>query len=397
MITKTNRWKLVLKIALPLLILAIGAAGAYQVSRTGPEARRKKPKKPLPLVNVVRLHSTTEQVVVSAMGTVIPSRELQLRARVAGQVIAVHREFTEGGIVNSGEELVRLDPVDYRLAVEKQKTRVVNARYALKLEMGQQAVAEREWQLVNGKKPANPLDEELALRKPHLEKARADLASAEADLKQARLDLSRTRVYAPFNAVVLSKRVETGSQVSTQDELAQLAGTDEFRIEISVPMDDLKWIVIPSGAGEPGSSVRIFYGNNTEMLCERTGRVIRLLGELETEGRMVRILAAVKDPLDINASTGQKHPLLIGQYVRVEIEGDRLNQVFSIPRTALRNYSFVWIAGSDGKLHIRSVEIVRRGEETVLVKDGLADGERLIVSDLPAPVEGMQVMVAADG
>jgi len=395
MMEKTSRWKLVLKILLPLLVLAVGAAGAYQMSRTGPEAQRKKPEKPLPIVQIMRLQASSERVVVPAMGSVIPAMELQLRSRVSGHVVSVHPEFTEGGIVKAGEEMVLLDPEDYRLAVEKQQTRVVNARYALQLEMGQQSVAKREWQIVNAGKPVdgpvNGMDKALALRKPHLENAQADLASAEADLKQARLNLDRTRVIAPFNAVILTKNVAKGSQVSTQDELAHLVGTDEFRVQVSIPVDALKWIAVPRKAGEPGAVARVFYGNNSGAVSERVGQVIRLLGELETEGRMARILVAVKDPLALNVSGEQKPPLFIGQYVRVEIDGVYLKEVFSIPRSALRDDSRIWIAGSDGTLHIRPVDTIWRDEHRVIVKDGLQEAENLIISDIAAPVEGMPI------
>lgn len=394
----SGRWKLALKILLPVLIIVVGAAGAYQISRSGPEAQRKKPEKPLSMVQVMSLRAASERIVVPAMGSVIPARELQLRSRVSGHVVAVHPEFTEGGIVKAGEEMIRLDPEDYRLAMEKQQAQVVNARYALKLEMGQQAVAKREWQVVNAGKPmddlADSMDKELALRKPHLEKAQADLSSAEADLKQAQLNLERTRVVAPFNAVILSKNVEKGSQVSTQDELAQLVGTDEFRVQVSIPVDELKWITVPRKAGEPGAAARIFYGNNSGAVRERTGQVIRLLGDLETEGRMARLLVAVKDPMDLNTSANVKMPLLIGQYVRVEIDGRRIEPAFSIPRSALREDSSVWIAANDETLHIRSVNVIWRDEATVLVTDGLNDGEQLIVSDLSSPVEGMKIRVA---
>jgi hypothetical protein len=45
----------------------------------------------------------------------------------------------------------------------------------------------------------------------------------------------------------------------------------------------------------------------------------------------------------------------------------------------------------DGRLEIRPVEILFRGKDEVLVKNGISEGERLVVSDLPAPVEGMQL------
>jgi hypothetical protein len=83
--------------------------------------------------------------------------------------------------------------------------------------------------------------------------------------------------------------------------------------------------------------------------------------------------------------------LLIGEYVRAEVEGRRLNDVFVIPRAALRNDSTVWIMSTDRTLSIRTVSPVWRDERTVVLQNDLHTGELLIVSDLPAPVEGMEL------
>jgi hypothetical protein len=117
------------------------------------------------------------------------------------------------------------------------------------------------------------------------------------------------------------------------------------------------------------------------------------MGDLATEGRMARILVEVADPLGLNASNQDRTPLLIGEYVRVKILGRKLNNVFQIPRTALKDNSSIWIVSENQTLEIRKVRPVWRDADVVLLQDGLTPGEQLIVSDLPAPVEGMAVRV----
>jgi hypothetical protein len=108
---------------------------------------------------------------------------------------------------------------------------------------------------------------------------------------------------------------------------------------------------------------------------------------------MARILIAVKDPLDLKSPKSNRPPLLIGEYVRVAIEGPELKEIIALPRSALRDGKNIWIAGKDDRLDIRSVNIVWRGETTVLVKDGVLDGERIIITDLATPIQGIHVMV----
>jgi len=386
-----RRWGWVAKGLLPLVVLAVGAFGAAYVKSTVPKARKRPPVQQAVLVQVASLQPATERVVLTAMGNVIPAREMVLESRVAGEIVEISPELTEGGFLEAGQAVLRIDPQDYQLALQQKQSAVTSAEYALKLELGHQDVAKREWELLNQGRPADPLDLELALRKPHLEKARADLAAAQAELKQARLNLGRTQVTAPFNAIVRSENVEVGSQVAVQEKLAELIGTDAYWVRASVPVDRLSWIRIPRQAGDLGTPARVFYGDGQHI----EGRVIKLLGDLETEGRMARILIEVNDPLGLKTPDQQAPPLLIGEYVRVEIEGRELENVYRIPRSALRDNERIWIADGDSRLEIRTVETLWRDRDTVLVRDGLSAGERLVISDLAAPVDGMPLEVEA--
>ncbi|MGD9232525.1 MAG: efflux RND transporter periplasmic adaptor subunit [Desulfobacterales bacterium] len=379
----------IIRIVLSLLILGVGIGAASYLKNSAPRTRKQPPVKLSPTVLIQTAKPSGYQIIVTAMGTVIPAREVVLKSRVSGEIVKIHPEFTEGGFLKKDTEIIQIDPQDYELALARKRSAVTDAEYALKLELGHQQVAKREWELLNQGKPAQDMEKELALRQPHLSKVRADLSAAEAELKAAMLDLERTHITVPFNAMVRSKSVDRGSQVASQEPLAELVGTDAYRIQVSLPVDRLEWIDVPVQAGDFGSEARIIYGQGHE--C--SGKVIRLMGDLATEGRMARILVEVADPLGLNASNQDRTPLLIGEYVRVKILGRKLNNVFQIPRTALKDNSSIWIVSENQTLEIRKVRPVWRDADVVLLQDGLTPGEQLIVSDLPAPVEGMAVRV----
>jgi hypothetical protein len=181
--------------------------------------------------------------------------------------------------------------------------------------------------------------------------------------------------------VTISRNANLGSQAAQQDILAELAGIDAYWVTVSVPVDRIQWITIP------GSKARIHFGSNRV----HEGTVIKLLGDLEEKGRMARVLIEVKDPLAQQPDNLGKKPLLLGEYVRADIEGKVLNQVFSIPRKALRENSQVWLATSTNTLAARTVEILWRDVDRVIVAKGLSAGEKLIVSDITAPIPGMDV------
>ena len=379
----------IIRIVLSLVILAVGIATASYLKNSAPRTKKQPPVKLNPTVQIQKVKPSSFQIIVTAMGTVVPAREVVLKSRVSGEIVEIHPEFTEGGFLKKDMKILQIDPQDYELALARKRSTVTDAEYALKLELGHQTVAKREWELLNQGKPAQDMEKELALRQPHLNKVRADLSAAEAELKAAMLDLERTHITVPFNTMVRSKSVDRGSQVTPQEPLAELVGTDAYRIQASLPVDRLEWIDVPVQTGDPGSKARIIYGQGHE--C--SGTVIRLMGDLATEGRMARILVEVADPLGLKASNKDRAPLLIGEYVRVKILGRKLDNVFQIPRTAFKDNSSIWIAGENQTLEIRKVRPVWRDADVVLLQDGLKPGEQLIVSDLPAPVQGMSVRV----
>ena len=385
---RRRRW--VINIVLSIALIAAGIAGAAYISKTAPKARKRPPVKALPLVRVIDVHPNAERILVSAMGTVIPAQQIVLESRVAGEIVSIHPEFSIGGHLKKGEDILQIDPQDYKLALTLAKARVKDAESKLKILKAEAEAAKEEWQVINRNRAGkNNNPSPLLIKKPQLTAAQAMLVAEQADVKKAQLDLARTKISAPFNAMVRAKHVDIGSQVSSQEQLAELVGTDEYWIQASLPVNRLSWIMIPRNSGESGAKVQIFYRNGVE----RTGTVIKLLGDLEAEGRMARVLVEVKDPLGLTVAEKKHPPLLIGEYVRMEIEGRQLKNVYRIPRTALRDNTRIWLS-NDGKLEIRTVETLWRDAQTVLLTDGLQPGEQLIVSELSKPVDGMPLQVA---
>ena len=333
----------------------------------------------------------THEVIVSAMGTVIPAREIVLESQVSGEIVFIHPEFTEGGFLEKGAEILRIDPQDYSLALTLAQAMVKEAESKLKQLEAEAESARVEWRdLYKDSREGDSEPPPLLVKEPQLSAARAMLTAEKADVQKARLNLARTKIRSPFNAIVRAKNVDIGSQVSGQEKLAELVGTDEYWIQASIPVDRLSWIKIPRKPAESGSKVGIFYRNADQ----RAGRVIKLLGALEAEGRMARILVEVQDPLGLKTAGNNQVPLLIGEYVRLEIEGRQLQNVYRIPRATLRDDAHLWIFSHDGKLDIRQVEIIWRDTQTVLLREGLEPGDRLIVSDLASPIPGMPLQVA---
>jgi hypothetical protein len=112
---------------------------------------------------------------------------------------------------------------------------------------------------------------------------------------------------------------------------------------------------------------------------------------VEEQGRMAKLLAEIFDPLALQNSTKVQPELLLGSYVRVEIAGAELPHAAVIERDLVHDGNQVWVMDDQGTLDIRTVDIAFRGKEKVLVTAGISEGELLITSNLPSPVQGMSL------
>ncbi len=368
-----------------LVIIGVGSAIGMALIKAKPQAKRRPVSIAAPLVEFTEVNPLPQQIVVNATGTVIPAREVSLKPQVSGVVVWQSPRLVAGSRFKAGEVLLRIDPRDYELAVAQQRAALTKARVELETEQGRTEVARREWELLKDDVEYSESGRNLALRKPQLENARAGIEAAQGALTKAELDLERTVIKAPFNAVIIDEQVDVGQFLAPGVVMATLAGSDTFRVQASLNLEELAWIDVPGVNAERGSPVRIMQNTGSEG-HNHTGEVERLLTDVDAQGRMARLLIRVPDPLDTDSAL----PLLLGAYVKAEIAGRTVNTVYAIASEALRGGDTVWLLTKENTLEIRKVEVVRRQRNEIFVR-GLSPHERLITSRIFAPVSGMEL------
>lgn len=401
-----------------LICGAIALAGGGLIAAifsTEPEATRESAtRRSAMLVELTSGQAGTFRPTIVAMGRVRPAQEVVLRPRVAGEVVARADAFVPGGFVDAGETLLRIERDDYENRLQQRRSELRQALADLEIEMGRQDVARREYELLG--ESISGGNEDLVLRKPQLDVAKARIASARAAVGQAELDLERTTIRAPFDAHVLSRDVDVGSQVEPGDALARLVGVETYWVETTVPVSKLRWLSFPELDGEldggddgdgshaptKGSEVRIRDRNAWGEDTWRTGRLYKLVAELDDQTRMARVLVAVDDPLALDSDAGTPR-LMIGSYVEGRIQGRPIEDVVRLDRDYVRKNDTVWVM-QDGRLDVRSLRIAFRDEEHVYVREGLDEDDRIVTTDLatvddgaPLRVKPTRTDVATDG
>lgn len=394
----------ILRLVVPLAILAAAVFGARALLATRETPDRAVERAPqAAAVETMAVSLERRRSLVVAYGTVQPRRRITLRPEVGGRIVDLHPDLIAGGRLAAGETMLRIDPREYEYRVQEQEAAVVRAEFELTVEEGRGAVARREWELLEDSVERSALGERLARREPHLEEKQASVAAARSRLAQARLDLERTEVVVPFNALVLEESVEAGQLVNAQTPVATLIGTDAFHVRVSIPVDRLGLVSLPSPNGSGGSPVAVLHDSGTPGVVPLEGRVVRLLGDVDPAGRMARVLVEVEDPLLSGAppvtdpDAARPAPLLVGEFVRVEIQGPARAGLAAIPRRALREGGRVWIMNEDGALEIRPVTVAwGTDEEVVIAADSLRDGDRVVITPLSAPIAGMPLTDVGD-
>jgi RND family efflux transporter MFP subunit len=369
------------KTLLPVLLIVIGLIIGGIIIKTTKQPEKKLPQRTAYVVEVSPLQASKQAVRLQLTGTVSPALEIILSAKVAGEITKASPEFIDGGFFEKGAFILKIDPVDYQLALEQKKAALAEAEYLLKLEEGQGEIAALEWDLLESNSEEAEADRDLATRKPHLKYRSAKLKAAKAELEKAELDLERTEIRAPFNAVVVERVADLGAQATVQGTLATLAGSDQYFIRVSIPVDELRWVECDPKKGSLATITR-----NTGDV--RKGRVVRMESAIEEMGRMARIIIAVDNPLQ------GKQPMLLNEYVHVVIEGSAIENAYLIPRSALHDDRYVWLATPEGTLEIRKVVVSWRSADDVIVTDGLNDGERLVLTNLSTPIDGINLRIA---
>src|SRR6056297_2969132 len=388
----TKRWKKPLFVSIAIVL--IGGIVTFVIFMTEPTAERSgATKETAMLVSVTEVKRDTFAPTVVVMGTVEPSQEIVLSPRVSGEIISRSEAFTPGSFVNKGQKLLQIDPSDYKNTLQSRKSDLRQAVADLKIEMGRQNIAEKDYQLLN--ETLSEEQEALILRKPQLNAARSKVEAARASVEQAKLSLNRTTIKAPFDAQILTRNVNVGSQVAPGQDLGRLVGMDTYWIETTVPLNKVRWLKFPEGDNLQGSTVHVRNRSAWEEDEYRSGQLLKLVGSLENRTRMARVLVSVPDPLARSPKLKDKPKLIIGAFVEVSIQAKPIPDAIRLSRDYIRKNETVWVMEKDS-LRIRDVKIVFRDQQYAYISEGISEGDSVVTTNLATVVDGAPLRMGSD-
>jgi len=354
-------------------ILAAAIAAMAGLSSLKPEPPKKEVENLDLLVEVMQLEISSESFEISTQGTVRPRTQTLLSAEVSGSIVSISPKFIPGGVFQEGEALMRIDPTNYTVAVDKAEA-LVNQRQieydgAQKLRnQGYRAEAE-------------------------LASAAAALAAAQAELVGAQRNLERTYVRLPYEGMVLSKDADLGQFVNPGTQIGVTFATNYAEIRLPLTDQDLAFVETPSTAEITRTGVA--EGPLVKLSAIQKGRytewdahIVRTEGVVDERSRVTYSVAQVVDPYQLH-DLGT--PLPIGTFVAAKISASNIVDVIRVPRGAVRGSDQLLIVDDENRIEIRTVEILRSDAQFAYVSGGAEAGEQITITAIEAPTNGMSV------
>lgn len=347
-----------------------------EVTETGAEVALRP-------VTVVDARIGNHAGTISVFAEVAPRWQVDLRSRVAGIVKDISPLALGGSRVPGDTVLLTLEEAPFLASVEEARHTLKNAEFGLRQKENKRDIALKDWRAVN----PDEVPPEMAIHLPEVRVAEQSVAAAEARVGAAEFDLRSTTIRAPFNAIVTKRLVSPGQSVNEGDVLFSLL--DDSQLDIRVSLSPNEWRLLAANWEDGRAGLFDDAGSHIG-----TAKVKRGGGFLEPQSRRYQLFLEV----DRSAET----LALPGQFVRVALKGQQVENTLRIPESALTQNGFVWFVDPADRLQRYEASALFRNSGDVVVKapDDAATGDVLRIVRLPmsaylpgqvvAPVSGGQ-------
>jgi RND family efflux transporter MFP subunit len=371
------------KIKRSLLIVGLIVAALVISSLLGkmkPPPQKKEASIVELVVETMILEEHTVGFEIRSQGTVKPRTETILSAEVAGTITRVSPKFVAGGVFREGEELLQIDPTNYRVAVEQ----------------AQALLEQRQIEYDGAKK----LKAQGYRAEAELASAAAALALARTELVRANRNLERTSIKLPYAGIVRSKEVDIGQYVNPGSRLAITFAIDYAEVRLPLADSDLAFVELPSVADVAnelqarGPRVVLTATQRGEP-AEWIARIVRTEGIVDEKSRVTYAVARIEDPYVMNADGDFRAPLPMGTFVQARIDGNVVEDVIRLPRSAIRGNGQVVFVDEEDRLRIRSVDVLRADADYAYLTGGAKAGDRISVTAIESPINGMKVQTTS--
>ena len=335
---------------------------------------------PVP-VRVATVEQGEFEVFYKALGSVTPLNTVNLRSRVAGELVEVR--FEEGQRVKAGDLLAVIDPRPYRIALQQAEGALQQNRALLK--NAEVDLKRYRGLFADDSIARQTLDTQQAL----VSQYEGTLAANQAAVNEAKLNLEFTQIRAPIEGRVGLRQLDPGNLVAANDTtpLAVITQTQPMAVSFTLPEAEL-----------PPMLARHRQGDKLAVQAWDRGERLQLAeGELHSVDNQID---ATTGTLRLKARFDNEAELLIpNQFVNVRLRVETLREATLIPSAALQfgaRGTFAFVVGEDNKVQLRPVEAGPGNGELTVVRSGIQPGERVVLEGTDRLRDGADVEVVGN-
>jgi len=355
-----------------LTLLALAGCVAV-LACTGNAAN--SPQAPPPPVVVGQSVRRTVPVSLHGIGNVESVASVDVRSRVAGQILRVH--IKDGADVSRGQPLFTIDPAPYEIAAAEAEARLARDKALLKKA---ESDAVRADTLV---KQGFVSREQYEAATAQASSLAATIQADEAAVQDARLSLSYCTIEAPITGRAGSVNLRAGNLVKVNEDppLVTLLQVRPVNVVFSMPEKYLAAVRGPAGSGR----LEVRVSGRGETGERRRGALVFIDNAVDKTSGTIRLKAEFG-----NDDLG----LWPGQFVDVELILSEQQDALIVPSNAVQvgqQGSYVFVVSAEGVAEMRAVVVDRTiGNETVIAS-GLEGGETVITDGQLRVVPGGKV------
>lgn len=367
-----------------IAIYLLGSLAALVLTACGnPEAASPAPAPAAPEVSVAEVVYERITEWDEFTGRLQAPQSVNLIPRVSGYIEQVH--FDEGTLVRKGDLLVQIDPRPFATEVARLKAELQSAQSAA-------VQAENEYTRAQTLSSQRAISAELLdSRFARKQQTEATVASVKAALEGAELNLSYTRITAPISGRVSYAQVTAGNYVNAgQSQLTSLVSTDKMYAYFDVDEQSYLKYANLTDAGKRADTrdvsanpVYMALANDTEY--QHVGQIDFVDNRIDPQTGTIRIRASFAN---------QQNNLLPGLFARIKLVGSDSYDGVLIDEKAIGtdlNNKFVLLVNDNNQLEYRAVTLGEKVNGLRIVREGLAETDKIVVNGLQRVMPNMQI------
>ena len=360
-------------------LLAAGSAlvliGITGCSKSDVQAAPGMP--PPPLVTVVKATSQDVPKYLDEIGRNAAFESVTITPQVSGRI--TERRFRDGENLTKGQLLFVIDPRPFQAQVDSAQAALNQAKAALDLAKIQLA---RDEQVI-GTRAISKQDYDT--KKNAVEVDQAQVEAAQATLETAKLNLEYCYIHSPIDGRAGARLVDVGNVVQANStSLLSIQRLDPIYANFTVTESDLPDVQKEMASGTLKASVRI--PSDAENRA-RVGRVEFLDNAVQNGSGTVNLRATLSNP---------DHHFWPGQFVDVKLVLATQKSAVLIPNQAAQisqRGPFVYVVKADDTAELRPVKLGQRQGDDVVVTQGVAPNENVVLTGQMLVRPGSKVRV----